>query len=71
MTFEPRNSSLQELCANVSIINDMTALEPDEQFSVTLTTATPVGRFGNDETCITIVDDDGEYMHINYISETQ
>ena len=67
MTFEPSDESSQRLCSAVPIVNDMIALEPDEQFSVTLATATPVGRFDNNETCITIIDDDGKYMHINYI----
>ena len=66
MTFEPSDESSQRLCSAVPIVNDMIALEPDEQFSVTLATATPVGRFDNNETCITIIDDDGKYMHINY-----
>ena len=60
MTFEPRADSMQTLCRTVAIIDDMVADEPDEQFSVRLTTATPIGNLGQDETCVTIIDDDSE-----------
>lgn len=51
---------MQTLCRTVAIIDDMVADEPDEQFSVRLTTATPIGNLGQDETCVTIIDDDSE-----------
>ena len=60
MTFEPRADSIQTQCGTVVIIDDMVADEPDEQFSVRLTSATPIGNLGQDETCVTIIDDDSK-----------
>lgn len=60
VTFEGSADSMQTLCGTVAIINDMVADEPDEQFSVRLTSATPIGNLGQDETCVTIIDDDSE-----------
>ena len=56
VTFESCDS--QEICGSVPIINDTIANELNEQFSVTLISAIPEGRFGDNETCITIIDDD-------------
>ena len=51
----------QRLCGNVTIIDDTTAGEPNEEFSVTLVSSDPPGvRFGDRESCITIIDNDGE-----------
>ena len=58
VTFEPMGSS--QICRNVQIIDDELSNEPDEQFSVALTNANPVGVFGASESCITITDDDSE-----------
>ena len=60
LTFSPVpiDDNLQMLCTTIPIINDTIANEPDEQFSVTLTSASPVGTFGEDTTCVTIIDDD-------------
>ena len=58
VTFEPMGSS--RICRNVQIIDDELSNEPDEQFSVALTNANPVGVFGVSESCITITDDDSE-----------
>ena len=55
LTFAPSDATI---CINITIINDTIANEPDEQFSVTLTSASPVGTFGEDTTCVTIIDDD-------------
>ena len=60
LTFSPVpvDDNLQTLCTTIPIINDTIANEPDEQFSVTLISASPVGTFGEDTTCVTIIDDD-------------
>ena len=50
------------MCNNVRIIDDELANEPDEQFLVSLTNADPIGVFGLNETCITIIDNDGESL---------
>lgn len=52
---------MQTKCGDVLIIDD-TDDEPDEQFSVRLTAVVPVGNFGVNETCITIIDDDREFV---------
>ena len=52
--------STQRLCGSVPIIDDMVGNEPNEEFSVTLISASPDGRFGDKESCITIIDDDSE-----------
>ena len=68
VTFEPiaGSESGEMRCGNVRIIDDMVA-EPDEQFSVRLISANPAGNFGNDETCVTIVDnDDGKPVEMLY-----
>lgn len=48
------------MCDRVQIINDDLANELDEQFSVSLISAVPTSVFRSSETCITIVDSDGE-----------
>ena len=61
MTFRPSDDgSTQELCGYVPIIDDYIGNEPDEEFSVTLVSASPYGDFGDSESCITITDNDGE-----------
>ena len=57
LTFTP-TEILQIICTTIPIINDMISNEPDEQFSVTLTSASPVGTFGEQTACVTIIDDD-------------
>ena len=52
----------QMMCGRIQIIDDLLAYEPDEQFSVSLVSATPTGVFGSNETCITIMDNDGESL---------
>ena len=73
MTFEPiaGNESAEMRCGNVPIIDDTVAGEPDEQFSVRLISANPPGNFSNDETCVTIVDnDDGKRFYLSTVAIT-
>jgi hypothetical protein len=62
VTFMPSDEgTTQELCGIVPINNDMIGNEPNEEFSVTLVSSDPPGaKFGDKESCITIIDDDGE-----------
>ena len=64
VTFMPSDlGTIQRLCGNVPIIDDTVANEPNEEFSVTLVSTDPSGaRFGDKESCITIIDNDGEYI---------
>ena len=67
VTFTPSDEGItQRLCGSVPIINnDMIGNEPDEEFSVTLvSTMPPGGSFGDTESCITIIDDDGESVDV-------
>lgn len=66
MSFEPSSESMQTKCDDVLIIDD-TDIEPDEQFSVQLTVVVPVGNFGVNETCITIIDDDREFACVSAV----
>ena len=66
-TFMPTDQSSQRLCGDVTIINDMIGNEPDEEFSVRLISASPEGNIDGQESCVTIIDDDGEYiLHVQY-----
>ena len=74
VTFEPTAGSetAEMMCGNVRIIDDAVAMEPDEQFSVRLISADPVGNFAEDasESCITILDnDDGKLRHLYVTSK--
>ena len=61
VTFMPSNPVKQEFCGFVPIIDDMIGNEPNEELSVTLISSDPPGaKFGDRESCITIIDDDGE-----------
>ena len=44
----------------MQIIDDAIGIEPDDEFSVTLISASPEGSFGNDYESYIIRDDDGE-----------
>lgn len=57
-TFTPESDVM--MCDRVQILDDELANEPNEQFSVSLVSAIPDGVFRSSETCITIMDDDGE-----------
>ena len=62
VTFVPSDlGTTQRFCGSVPINDDMIGNEPNEEFSVTLVSTDPSGaRFGDRESCITIIDDDGE-----------
>ena len=71
LTFLPSKESIlsvQTQCGVVRIIDDVIGIEPDEEFSVTLISASPEGSFGNDyESHIIIRDDDGELLPCSYV----
>ena len=65
----PSSSSGGRVCANITIIDDVTALEGTEQFIIIFTSISPdvddplninISSFigNNSEACVTIVDDD-------------
>ena len=60
LTFEPSGGG-QRVCGTVPIINDQLGNEPDELFSVTITSiSNPNIMIGPDvETCVSIIDADG------------
>ena len=62
LPFEPSVDG-QTVCGRVPIIDDNLGLEPNELFSVTITsvTGTKVMIGPDTETCVTIIDNDG--MH--------
>ena len=66
MTFTPSDEgTTQRLCSSVPIINDTIGNEPNEEFSVILeSTMPPGGSFGDKESCITIIDDDGKSVSV-------
>lgn len=53
-------------CINIQIVDDDITNEPDEEFSVTLTSATPFGDFSNTTAVITIIDNDRKSRLILY-----
>ena len=61
LTFTPSDESSGIMCRQISILDDSIAGEPDEAFSVTLISASPIGIFEEDTTCITITDDDSKW----------
>ena len=61
LTFLPSDEP-QVVCDAVRIIDDAIGNEPEEEFSVTLISASPEGSFGDNESCITIIDDDSKCM---------
>ena len=72
MSFEPRTEPMQTRCGTVVIIDDTNADEPDEEFAVRITAAAPVGdTTENNETCITIIDNDRKFAeHLCYSSNS-
>ena len=64
LRFAPSDDG-QRVCGKVPIINDMLD-EPNEQFSVRITSVSnPSIMIGpSNETCVTIIDDDGKYNAI-------
>ena len=63
LTFAPSDETD---CTNITIINDIIGNEPAEEFSVTLTSSSPVGTFGENTTCVTIIDDDRKCLSCDY-----
>ena len=62
VTFEPRDDlSSQVECIPLPIIDDLIANEANEQFLVSLTNVVPSVVVSNNETCVTILDDDSKY----------
>ena len=61
LTFPATTSSAAAMqCINVSITDDSVFEEP-ETFTVTVTTTTPGVTLGNDNTTVTITDNEGQY----------
>lgn len=62
---------MQTRCGTVVIIDDTDADEPDEEFAVRLRAVVPVGNITEDETCITIIDNDRKFAeHLCYSSNS-
>lgn len=57
LTFVPSDTTPQEFCRNISIIDD-NVNELPEQFVMRLLSASPEGTFIQDTSCITIVDNE-------------
>ena len=55
-----REDTIQMYCRYISIIDDKISNEPDEYFSITITDSIPNGKFIDDTTFITIIDDDSK-----------
>ena len=72
VVFEP-SADGQTVCGNVTIHDDLLGNEPNELFSVTITSVSIPGvRIGqNDETCVTIVDNDSKYCCVPNLSDLQ
>lgn len=66
-TFNPMDVASQTLCDNIQIFDDELANEPNEEFSLSLQSANPTGVFVLNETCITIIDNDGESFALSFI----
>ena len=59
LTFEPSDNE-QTSCGSVPIIDDNLGLEPNELFSVRITSVTGSSAIvGGGETCVEITDNDG------------
>ena len=61
--FQSNDEAEQTVCFLVPIFDDSIANEADEQFTVTLTDVSPVATVINNETCVTILDDDGKNVY--------
>ena len=64
LTFMSRDEGTTTRCFNLTIIDDLLGNEPDEDFSVVIVDADPVGNVG-DEACIRIIDDDSECLKMS------
>ena len=69
LPFEPSGDG-QTVCGNVPIIDDDLGNEPNELFSVTITSVSDsdiaIGQ--ESETCVTIEDNDGMLKHYSLLS---
>ena len=62
-TFVPSDQGMQEFCGIIPITDDMIGNEPNKELSVTpISSDLPGASFGDRESCITIIDDDGECL---------
>ena len=70
VVFTPTDVAGQMVCRNVPIINDDLGNEGDELFSVTITNvnSSKVMIGPNQESCVTIIDDDSESNSYRYTS---
>ena len=63
LTFMPDDMfTTQRICHNITVIDDMIGNEPNEEFSVRLNSSNPEANLDGQESCVTIIDDDGEYI---------
>ena len=60
LTFMPGDDIGTMVCENVTIVNDMDTVEPDQTFTVSLNSSDPVVIAPTAEATVTIVDDDSE-----------
>ena len=66
LEFENVDQGLFTACAMIPIIDDLLGNEPDELFSVTFSSFSPIGLEGDvAEACVTIVDNDGKWFEWN------
>ena len=63
LTFTPSGNA--RLCSRIRIIDDNVGSEPNEEFSVKLISASPLGTIGEDTSCVTIIDDDRKFKKNN------
>lgn len=60
VTFLAGNEVGTVVCENVTIVDDMDTIEPDQTFMVSANSSDPVIITPNSQVVITIVDNDGE-----------
>ena len=68
LKFSPGSGSGALMCSSVSILSD-DVIELEEAFvvSLALETATESLELGNNASAVTIVDDDGTYVHTHHL----
>ena len=57
------NSDTPPMCINISIIDDASTVEPDETFTVTLSTSSSVVSLGNDMAVVTITNASSKLLY--------
>ena len=57
------NSDTPPMCVNISIIDDPSTVEPDETFTVTLSTSSSVVSLGNDMIVVTITNASSKLLY--------